>query len=92
MCASGTVFEGPSDEALDKLARMIVEPVCNLMSEDGSPIVKDSAAWVLGRVCDQVSRVALEEQYRRTILNTLGQGLSEQARVAQQACWVRLHM
>ena len=50
--------------------------------------VQDSAAWTLGRVCDQIPEVALSDECREGLLNGLAAGLEKEPRVAANVCWV----
>ena len=53
--------------------------------------VRDSAAWTIGRVCEQVPAAVLTEEYLIKLLQALAAGLQGEPRVATNVCWVRLH-
>ena len=59
----------------------------SLMS-DPTVQVQDTAAWTLGRVCDQIPEAALSDQCRDGLLNGLALGLDKEPRVAASICWV----
>ena len=59
-----------------------------LMNQDESIQVKDSAAWTLGRVCEQTPNVVLRDNILISLLMALGGGLDREPRVATNVCWV----
>lgn len=60
------------------------------LMDDANIQVKDSAAWTLGRVCEHVPEVVLNEQYLLPLLKALVGGLKGEPRVATNVCWVSL--
>ena len=64
-----------------------METLISLMS-DPAVQVQDTAAWTLGRVCDQLPEAALHESCREVLLNCLASGLEKEPRVATNVCWV----
>ena len=50
--------------------------------------VQDTAAWTLGRICDQLPESALHDSCRVPLLNGLAAGLDKEPRVATNVCWV----
>lgn len=66
----------------------IVEKVIQLMESDESVQVRDSAAWALGRVCEQCPNVVLRESVLGSLLTSLCVGLDREPRVATNVCWV----
>ena len=50
--------------------------------------VQDTAAWTIGRVCDQIPEAALSEMCRDSLLLGLAAGLEKEPRVATNVCWV----
>ena len=64
-----------------------MEPLISLLS-DNTVQVQDSAAWTLGRVCEQLPDVALKDSCRDRLLTQLATGLEKEPRVAANVCWV----
>ena len=64
-----------------------METLISLMSD---PVVQvqDTAAWTLGRVCDQLPGAALHDSCRDALLSCLASGLEREPRVATNVCWV----
>lgn len=58
------------------------------MKDDSSVQVKDSAAWTIGRICEQVPTVALQAEVIMPLLEALDNGLEREPRVATNVCWV----
>ena len=58
------------------------------MLKDESVNVRDSAAWLLGHVCDLVSD-AIPEATLQPLLEALYAALDDEPRVAKNVCWVR---
>lgn len=58
------------------------------MKSDPSIQVKDSAAWTIGRVCEQVPITVLQRDVLSHLLPALDSGLEREPRVATNICWV----
>ena len=58
------------------------------MNQDDSVQVRDTAAWTLGRVCEQTPNVVLRENILMNLLMALASGLDREPRVATNVCWV----
>ena len=68
----------------------ITQRMETLISLMGDPVVQvqDTAAWTLGRVCDQIPGAALDDKCRDHLLSGLASGLEKEPRVAANVCWV----
>lgn len=58
------------------------------MKSDPFIQVKDSAAWTIGRVCEQVPSTVLDVDVLNHLLPALIDGLKRETRVATNICWV----
>ena len=56
--------------------------------KDPSVVVRDTAAWTVGRVCEMLPEAAINDQYLKPLLQSLVDGLQAEARVAANVCWV----
>ena len=56
--------------------------------KDNSVQVKDTTAWVIGRICEHVPSAVLSDQAIVPLLNTLVNSLGAEPRVATNVCWV----
>lgn len=57
------------------------------MLKDVSPVVRDSAAWVFGHMCDLVPD-AVDPSILPQLLEALYASLDDEPRVAKNVCWV----
>lgn len=56
--------------------------------KDPSVVVRDTAAWTVGRVCELLPDSVLHETCLNPLLNALVEGLVAEPRVASNVCWV----
>jgi importin subunit beta-1 len=61
-----------------------------IVSSDPSIVVKDSAAWALGKVVDLFADIAMNESVLPHFLQAMSVGLESEPRVAGNCCVVRL--
>ena len=54
---------------------------------DQSVVVRDSVAWTLGRICEILPQVAIDN-YLQQLVETLLASLDAEPRVAANVCWV----
>ena len=68
----------------------VVGKIINLMSNDPSVQVKDTAAWTIGRICEHTPTAVLQTQddTLAQLLQALVMGLGREPRVATNVCWV----
>ncbi|XP_068752252.1 importin subunit beta-1-like [Montipora capricornis] len=83
--AFGSILEGPDPNSLKPYAIMAMPMLIKLM-KDESVIVRDSVAWTLGRICEILPQVAIEN-YLQSLVETLLDGLDAEPRVAANVCW-----
>lgn len=84
--AFGSCIEGPSVEKLKPLVEQAMSMFIQLL-KDASVIVRDTAAWTIGRICECVPEAVLNEATLQPLLEGLVIGLSAEPRVATNACW-----
>ena len=58
----------------------------NLMGDE-SVVVRDSVAWTLGRICEILPKVVIENNLQ-LLVETLLTSLEAEPRVAANVCWV----
>ena len=66
----------------------IIEVLLDLMINDSSVQVRDTTAWVIGRICEHIPSAVLTDQTILPLLNTLVNSLGAEPRVATNVCWV----
>ena len=86
LMAFGAILEGPEPNQLKGLVEQAMPMLIELM-KDPSVVVKDTAAWTIGRVCELTPEAAIKEECLQALLEALVAGLSAEPRVAANVCW-----
>jgi len=84
--AFGSILEGPDPDTLSPLCAQAMPLFVNLL-KDESVVVRDTAAWTIGRLCEIMPEVVINEQWMVSLLNNLVDGLRSEPRVASNVCW-----
>jgi len=82
----GSILEGPDPTQLKPLVEQAMPMLIELM-KDNSVVVKDTAAWTIGRVCDLIPEAAINPATLQPLLEALVHGLASEPRVASNVCW-----
>ncbi len=79
-------MEGPDEKMLDPLVRQALPVLINMM---GDPVVqvKDSVAFALGRICENVSDSIDPQANLPPLIQALFTGLSSNPKMANSCCW-----
>lgn len=83
--AFGIVLDGPETDKTTPLAKQALTPIMGLM-KDPNPVVRDSVAYVIGRVCELLPDAVIPE-FLEPVTTTLVEGLAMEPRVAVNICW-----
>lgn len=54
---------------------------------DPSVVVRDTAAWTIGQVCENIPELAINPTYLGSLLQAMVHGLKAEPRVAANVCW-----
>lgn len=68
----------------------VIEPAMPTIIElmyDISVAVRDTAAWIVGQICEHAPESAINELYLKSLLEAMVQGLKSEPRVAANVCW-----
>ena len=84
--AFGAIMEGPDEKMLDPLVRQAL-PVLISMMDDPVVQVKDSVAFALGRICENVSDSIDPRAHLPSLIQALFAGLSSNPKMANSCCW-----
>lgn len=84
--AFGSVLEGPDVQSLNSPVQQAMPMLLKLMKDDNMG-VRDSVAWSMSRICDQVPEAALNTANIENLLNVLIENLDSEPRVASNVCW-----
>ncbi|CAB4064607.1 KPNB1 [Lepeophtheirus salmonis] len=86
LMAFGSILEGPDASKLKPIVDQAMPMLMELM-KDSVVIVKDTAAWAIGRVCELIPQSATNPTYLQPLLEALVSGLSAEPRVSANVCW-----
>lgn len=86
LMAFGSILGGLDPNTLKPLVEQAMPTLIELMY-DNSVIVRDTAAWTFGRICEIIPEAAINETYLKPLLESLVTGLKAHARVAANVCW-----
>lgn len=89
--AFGAIMEGPEEKMLDPLIKQAL-PVLIGMMDDSVVQVKDSAAYALGRICENVSDSIDAETHLPSLVTALFAGLSSNPKMAASCCWALMNL
>lgn len=82
----GSILGGLEAKTLQPLIEQAMPTLIELMY-DNSVIVRDTAAWTFGRICEVIPEAAINEKYLHPLLQSLIAGLKAEPRVAANVCW-----
>ncbi|KAK4879043.1 hypothetical protein RN001_007189 [Aquatica leii] len=86
LMAFGSILGGLENSTLKPLVEQAMPTLIELMY-DNSVIVRDTAAWTFGRICEIIPEAAINETFLKPLLESLVRGLKAEARVAANVCW-----
>lgn len=83
--AFGCILDGPDKAKLQALVTKAL-PVLLRLVKDDNDVVKDTAAWTIGRICEFLPEV-IEEATLRQMMTIFVEALSFTPKVACNVCW-----
>ncbi|XP_044737597.1 importin subunit beta isoform X1 [Chrysoperla carnea] len=86
LMAFGSIIGGLDPNTLKPLVEQAMPTLIGLMY-DNCVIVRDTAAWTFGRICEIVPEAAINDAYFKPLLESLINGLKAEPRVAANVCW-----
>jgi len=86
---TGSVLEGPNPENLKPIVEQAMPMLIELL-KDSSIVVRDTAAWTVGRVCEILPEAIISEHFLSPLLVAMVDGLTSEPRVAANVCWVSI--
>ncbi|KAG4072406.1 hypothetical protein HA402_004338 [Bradysia odoriphaga] len=81
-----SILGGIEPQTLKPLVEQAMPKFIQLMY-DQSVIVRDSAAWTFGRICEIIPEAAINDHYLKPMLEAFISGLKAEPRVAANVCW-----
>lgn len=82
----GSILGGINETTTRPLVEQAIPTLIELMYDE-SVTVRDTTAWVFGRICELVPTAAINEAYLKPLLEALVRGLKAEPRVAANVCW-----
>ncbi|XP_043466962.1 importin subunit beta-1 isoform X1 [Leptopilina heterotoma] len=82
----GSILGGLESTTLKPLTEQAMPTLIELMY-DNSVVVRDTAAWTFGRICEVIPDAAINETYLKPLLESFVNGLKAEPRVAANVCW-----
>ena len=89
--AFGAIMEGPDEKMLDPVIKQAL-PVLIQMMDDSVVQVKDSVAYALGRICENVSDSIDPQTHLPPLVRALFTGLSSNPKMASSCCWALMNL
>lgn len=86
LMAFGSILGGVDHNTLKPLVEQAMPTLIELMY-DSSVAVRDTAAWMFGRICEIIPGAAINDTYLKPLLEALINGLKAEPRVAANVCW-----
>ncbi|XP_043288771.1 importin subunit beta-1 isoform X2 [Venturia canescens] len=86
LMAFGSILGGLDQTTLKPLVEQAMQTLIELMY-DNSVVVRDTAAWTFGRICEIIPEAAINPPYLKPLLESLVNGLKAEPRVAANVCW-----
>lgn len=86
LMAFGSILGGLDTATLKPLVEQAMPTLIELMY-DSSVIVRDTAAWTFGRICEIIPEAAINETFLKPLLEAFINGLKAEPRVAANVCW-----
>lgn len=83
----GSILEGPDPLKLKPIVEQAMPMLIELL-KDTSVVVRDTAAWTIGRVLEITPDAVINEQGLNSVIQALIEGLNSEPRVASNICWV----
>ncbi|KRY56880.1 Importin subunit beta-1, partial [Trichinella britovi] len=84
--AFGSILDGPNVKILKPAVAQAL-PFLLTLTKDPETAVRDTTAWCIGRICDLVKEVVVEESMLASLLPALIEALQQEPRVASNICW-----
>lgn len=89
--AFGAIMEGPDFALLEPLVKQAL-PVLVGMMDDQVLMVKDSAAYTLGKICEQCGLAIDAQLHLPSLIQALFSGLKDSPRMASSCCWALMNL
>ena len=87
----GSILDGPDPNVLTPLVNQALPMLIDMMG-DQHPLVKDTVAWTLGRICDLLVTTIQPEVNLHPLISALVTGLQDNSRIVANCCWALINL
>ncbi|KAI0270716.1 karyopherin Kap95 [Gloeopeniophorella convolvens] len=87
----GSILVGPDPTVLTPLVNSALPMLISLMS-DPQPHVKDTTAWTLGRVCENLITAIKPDVHLHALVSALVAGLQDSPHIIANCCWALMNL
>ncbi|KZV72414.1 karyopherin Kap95 [Peniophora sp. CONT] len=89
--AFGSILAGPDPSVLTQLVNQALPILLSLM-DDADVNVKDTTAWTLGRVCENLIACIKPDVHLQALVTSLVRGLQDSPRIISNCCWALMNL
>ncbi|KAI0045184.1 karyopherin Kap95 [Auriscalpium vulgare] len=89
--AFGSILVGPDPQVLQPLVNQAL-PILIDMMRDTNEHVKDTTAWTLGRICENLITSIKPDVHLHPLVSVLVNGLSDTPRIIANCCWALMNL
>lgn len=89
--AFGAIMEGPDEKVLDPIVKQALPVLIDMMA-DKVVHVQDSAAYALGRICENCSEAIDSNTHLPALISALFSGLASNPKMAASCCWALMNL
>jgi importin subunit beta-1 len=87
----GSILVGPDPTVLAPLVNQALPLLINMMS-DPQPQVKDTTAWTLGRICENLITSIKPDVHLHALVSALVAGLQDSPHIIANCCWALMNL
>jgi importin subunit beta-1 len=87
----GSILVGPDPSVLTPLVNQALPLLINMMS-DPQPQVKDTTAWTLGRICENLITSIKPDVHLHALVSALVAGLQDSPHIIANCCWALMNL
>lgn len=87
----GSMLRGDEPERLKSFVETALPTIIELMC-DPSVSVRDTAAWTVGQICENLSEIIMNPAYLPSLLQAMVYNLKSEPRVAANVCWALVEL
>jgi importin subunit beta-1 len=87
----GSILVGPDPSVLTPLVNQALPLLINMMT-DSQPQVKDTTAWTLGRICENLITSIKPDVHLHALVSAIVAGLQDSPHIIANCCWALMNL